>query len=399
MINVCIIGLGYVGLPILINLSKKFKTIGYDINKQRIEDLKKGKDLFNEFRKKTLKKSKINFTNSISLIKKSNIFIITVPTPINKKKQPDLTHLKDVCNKLSKIIKKKDIIIFESTVYPGLTNDFCIPLIEKNNNLKEGVDFYVGYSPERVNPGDKIHSLKNINKILAYPHNYLKKELIKVYSLISKKIILSNNIRETETAKVIENIQRDVNIGLINEFYLVCKRLNLDFNNVINLASSKWNFIKFKPGLVGGHCLPVDPYYFSFISKKNKLNTKITLAGRTINNLMTTVVKKEITEKLKKIDPQKNKKILFCGLTYKKNVADLRNSLGLKIFQSLKKNNKKIRGYDPLLNNLISKKNNLVISLKEFKSFDIYILVTNHSIISRNLKKLNKNKTIINILD
>jgi len=399
MINVCVIGLGYVGLPILINLSKKFKTIGYDINKQRIEDLKKGKDLFNEFRKKTLKKSKINFTNSINLIKKSNIFIITVPTPINKKKQPDLTHLKDVCNKLSKIIKKKDIIIFESTVYPGLTNDFCIPLIEKNNNLKEGVDFYVGYSPERVNPGDKIHSLKNINKILAYPHNYLKKELIKVYSLISKKIILSNNIRETETAKVIENIQRDVNIGLINEFYLVCKRLNLDFNNVINLASSKWNFIKFKPGLVGGHCLPVDPYYFSFISKKNKLNTKITLAGRTINNLMTTVVKKEITEKLKKIDPQKNKKILFCGLTYKKNVADLRNSLGLKIFQSLKKNNKKMRGYDPLLNNLISKKNNLVISLKEFKSFDIYILVTNHSIISRNLKKLNKNKTIINILD
>ena len=399
MINVCVIGLGYVGLPILINLSKKYKTIGYDINKQRIKDLKKGKDLFNEFTKKILKKSKINFTDSINSIKRSNLFIITVPTPINKRKQPDLTHLKDVCNKLSEIIKKKDIIIFESTVYPGLTNDFCIPLIEKNNNLKEGVDFYVGYSPERVNPGDKNHTLKNINKILAYPHNYLKKELIKVYSLISKKIILSKNISEAETAKVIENIQRDVNIGLINEFYLVCKRLNLDFNNVINLASSKWNFIKFKPGLVGGHCLPVDPYYFSFISKKNNYNTKITLAGRTTNNLMTTIVKKEISEKLKKIDPQKNKKILFCGLTYKKNVADLRNSLALKIFQSLKKNNKKIKGYDPTLNNLISKKNNLIISSKEFKSFDIYILATNHSIISRNLKKLSKNKTIINILD
>ena len=399
MINVCVIGLGYVGLPILINLSKKFKTIGYDINKQRIKDLKKGKDLFNEFTKKTLKKSKINFTDSINSIKRSNLFIITVPTPINKRKQPDLTHLKDVCNKLSKIIKKKDIIIFESTVYPGLTNDFCIPLIEKNNNLKEGVDFYVGYSPERVNPGDKNHTLKNINKILAYPHSYLKKELIKVYSLISKKIILSKNISEAETAKVIENIQRDVNIGLINEFYLVCKRLNLDFNNVINLASSKWNFIKFKPGLVGGHCLPVDPYYFSFISKKNNYNTKITLAGRTTNNLMTTIVKKEISEKLKKIDPQKDKKILFCGLTYKKNVSDLRNSLALKIFQSLKKNNKKIKGYDPTLNNLISKKNNLIISSKEFKSFDIYIIATNHSIISRNLKKLNKNKTIINILD
>ena len=399
MINVCVIGLGYVGLPISINLSKKFKTIGYDINKQRIKDLKKGKDLFNEFTKKTLKKSKINFTDSINSIKRSNLFIITVPTPINKRKQPDLSHLKDVCNKLSEIIKKKDIIIFESTVYPGLTNDFCIPLIEKNNNLKEGVDFYVGYSPERVNPGDKNHTLKNINKILAYPHSYLKKELIKVYSLISKKIILSKNISEAETAKVIENIQRDVNIGLINEFYLVCKRLNLDFNNVINLASSKWNFIKFKPGLVGGHCLPVDPYYFSFISKKNNYNTKITLAGRTTNNLMTTIVKKEISEKLKKIDPQKDKKILFCGLTYKKNVSDLRNSLALKIFQSLKKNNKKIKGYDPTLNNLISKKNNLIISSKEFKSFDIYIIATNHSIISRNLKKLNKNKTIINILD
>ena len=399
MINVCVIGLGYVGLPILVNLSKKFQTAGYDINKQRIDDLKKGNDLFNEFKKAKLKKNKIFFTNSINSIKKFNLFIITVPTPINKKKQPDLNHLKDVCNKLSKIIKKNDIIIFESTVYPGLTNNFCIPLIEKNNNLKEGVDFYVGYSPERVNPGDKNRTLKDINKILAYPHNYLKKELINVYSLISKKIIFSNNIRETETAKVIENIQRDVNIGLINEFYLVCKKLNLNFNNVIKLASSKWNFIKFKPGLVGGHCLPVDPYYFSFISKKNNFNTKITLAGRTINNLMTNIVKKEIVEKLKKLDPKKNKKILFCGLTYKKNVADLRNSLGLKIFQILKKNNKKIKGYDPMLNKKISKKNNLIISFNEFKRFDIYIIITNHSIISRNLKKLNKNKIIINILN
>ena len=399
MIKVCIIGLGYIGLSILINLSKKFKPIGYDINKQRIRDLKKGKDIFNEFKKSTLKKGKVIFTSSIHSIKKSNLFIITVPTPINNNKLPDLRHLKDVCNKLSKIIKKNDIIIFESTVYPGLTNDFCIPLIEKKNNLKEGRDFYVGYSPERVNPGDKSHSLKKINKILAYPHNYLKRELVNLYSLISKKIVFSNNIRETETAKVIENIQRDVNIGLINEVYLVCKKLNLNFNNVINLASSKWNFIKFNPGLVGGHCLPVDPYYFSFISKKNKFNTKITLAGRAINNLMATIVKKQIIKKLKKIDPKKNKKILFCGLTYKKNVADLRNSLGLKIFQDLRKKNKKIKGYDPILNNTISKKNNLVVSSKEFKSFDIYILVTNHSIILRNLKKLDKNKTIINVLD
>ena len=399
MFNVCVIGLGYVGLPILINLSKKFNPVGYDINEQRIKDLKRGIDIFNEFKKEEFKRKKITFTSSIKSIKKSNLYIVTVPTPISNKKLPDLRHLEDVCNNLSKIIQKNDIIIFESTVYPGLTNNFCIPLIEKNNNLKEGLDFFVGYSPERVNPGDKNHTLKNINKILAYPHNYKKKELIKMYSLLSKKIIFSKNIRETETAKVIENIQRDVNIGLINEFYLVCKKLNLNFNNVIKLASSKWNFIKFKPGLVGGHCLPVDPYYFSYISKKNNFNTKITLAGRTINNLMTTVVEKEIVQKLKKIDPKKNKKILFCGLTYKKDVADLRNSLALQIFKNLKRNNKKMKGYDPVLNNVISRKNNLVISMKEFKKFDIYIVVTNHSTIAGNLKKLNKKKIIINILN
>ena len=399
MFNVCVIGLGYVGLPILINLSKKFNPVGYDINEQRIKDLKRGIDIFNEFKKEELKRKKITFTSSIKSIKKSNLYIITVPTPISNKKLPDLRHLEDVCNNLSKIIQKNDIVIFESTVYPGLTNNFCIPLIEKNNNLKEGLDFFVGYSPERVNPGDKNHTLKNINKILAYPHNYKKKELIKMYSLLSKKIIFSKNIRETETAKVIENIQRDVNIGLINEFYLVCKKLNLNFNNVIKLASSKWNFIKFKPGLVGGHCLPVDPYYFSYISKKNNFNTKITLAGRTINNLMTTIIEKEIVQKLKKIDPKKNKKILFCGLTYKKDVADLRNSLALQIFKNLKKNNKKMKGYDPVLNNVISRKNNLVISMNEFKKFDIYIVVTNHSTIALNLKKLNKKKIIINILN
>ncbi len=399
MFNVCVIGLGYVGLPILINLSKKFNPVGYDINEQRIKDLKRGIDLFNEFKKEELKRKKITLTSSIKSIKKSNLYIVTVPTPISNKKLPDLRHLEDVCNNLSKIIQKNDIVIFESTVYPGLTNNFCIPLIEKNNNLKEGLDFFVGYSPERVNPGDKNHTLKNINKILAYPHNYKKKELIKMYSLLSKKIIFSKNIRETETAKVIENIQRDVNIGLINEFYLVCKKLNLNFNNVIKLASSKWNFIKFKPGLVGGHCLPVDPYYFSYISKKNNFNTKITLAGRTINNLMTTIVEKEIVQKLKKIDPKKNKKILFCGLTYKKDVADLRNSLALQIFKNLKRNNKKMKGYDPVLNNVISRKNNLVISMKEFKKFDIYIVVTNHSTIAGNLKKLNKKKIIINILN
>ena len=397
MIKPCIIGIGYVGLPILINISKKFTSTGFDINKKRINDLKNGKDIFKEFQKKDLIKNKIYFTNSLQSIKYCNLFIITVPTPIYKSKKPNLSHLKNVCNSLSKIIKKGDIIIFESTVYPGVTNDYCIPLLQKDNHLKEGKDFYVGYSPERVNPGDKKHSLKNINKILAYPHSYLKKELMGFYTLISKKIIFCKNIKEAETAKVIENIQRDVNIGLINEIYLVCQKLKLNFDNVIDLASSKWNFLRFKPGLVGGHCLPVDPYYFSYISKKNNFKTRITLAGRYINDSMTEIIKKKIVNELNRVDPNNIKKVLICGLSYKKNVADLRNSLSLKIFNKLKNKNKKIKGYDPLIDIKYAKKNSLITRSQDFLNFDVYILLTKHSILEKKIKKL-KNKIVINPL-
>ena len=397
IIKPCIIGLGYVGLPILLNLSKKYESIGYDNNRNRIKKLSKGKDFFNEFEKKELINKSIKYTNSLEAIKNYNLYIVTVPTPILKNKSPNLKHLKDVCSNLSKIIKKNDIIIFESTVYPGLTNDYCVPLLEKNNSSKEGLDFFVGYSPERVNPGDKNHDLSKINKILAYPHTYLKKDLIKLYSLISKKIIFSKNIKEAEAAKVIENIQRDVNIGLINEIYLVCKKLKLDFNNVIDLASTKWNFLRFRPGLVGGHCLPVDPYYFAYISKKNNFETKITLAGRSINDAMAKTIKSEIIYEIRKNNIDKRKKILVCGLSYKKDVADLRNSLSLKIYNDLKKKYKNIKGYDPLIDVSYKKKYNLINSKDEFLKFDIYILLTNHSIINKNLKLLPKNKIIINL--
>jgi len=394
----CIIGLGYVGLPILLNLSKRYDAIGYDNNHNRIKKLSKGEDFFNEFKKKELIDKSVKYTNSLETIKNYNLFIVTVPTPILKNKKPDLKHLKDVCSNLSKIIKKNDIIIFESTVYPGLTNDYCVPLLQKKNSWKEGLDFFVGYSPERVNPGDKNHDLNKINKILAYPYSYLKKELIKLYSLISKKIIFSENIKEAEAAKVIENIQRDVNIGLINEIYLVCKKLKLDFNNVIDLASTKWNFLRFSPGLVGGHCLPVDPYYLAYISKKNNFKTKITLAGRSINDAMAKTIKNGIIYEIRKNDINDKKKIVICGLSYKKDVADLRNSLSLKIYNDLKKKYKKIKGYDPLIDSSYKKKYNLINSRNEFLKFDIYILLTNHSIIEKNLKLLPKKKIIINLL-
>ena len=394
----CIIGLGYVGLPILLNLSKRYDAIGYDNNHNRIKKLSKGEDFFNEFKKKELTDKSVKYTNSLETIKNYNLFIVTVPTPILKNKKPDLKHLKDVCSNLSKIIKKNDIIIFESTVYPGLTNDYCVPLLQKKNSWKEGLDFFVGYSPERVNPGDKNHNLNKINKILAYPYSYLKKDLIKLYSLISKKIIFSENIKEAEAAKVIENIQRDVNIGLINEIYLVCKKLKLDFNNVIDLASTKWNFLRFSPGLVGGHCLPVDPYYLAYISKKNNFKTKITLAGRSINDAMAKTIKNEIIYEIRKNDINDKKKIVICGLSYKKDVADLRNSLSLKIYNDLKKKYKKIKGYDPLIDSSYKKKYNLINSRNQFLKFDIYILLTNHSIIEKNLKLLPKKKIIINLL-
>jgi UDP-N-acetyl-D-glucosamine/UDP-N-acetyl-D-galactosamine dehydrogenase len=398
MLKPCIIGLGYVGLPILLNLSKKIKTIGFDINKKRILDLKNSRDTFNEFKKRDFAKKKIFFTNDVFKAKSANFFIVAVPTPISKSKYPDLSHLKKVSENISKILKKGDIIFFESTVYPGVTNNLCKTILEKKSKLIEGKDFFIGYSPERVNPGDKNHSLKRIDKILAYPHKFKIKNIFSLYKNLAKKIIFTKNIEEAETAKVIENIQRDVNIGLMNEIFTVCKKLNINFNNVLNLAATKWNFIKYKPGLVGGHCLPVDPYYLSYISKVNKFDTKIILAGRSINNSMKKKIYTEINKLInKKIF--KNKKILLCGLTYKENVADLRNSMQLEIFKKLKKNKKNIFGFDPILNRDIAKKFNLISKDKDFKKFDIYIILTNHSLIKKKLKKLNNNKFIFNIFN
>ena len=390
----CIIGLGYVGLPILLNLANKYFSYGYDINLERINNLRKGIDTFNEYKKKDFKNKKIKFLNKLKYLSDCNLFIITVPTPVFKNKDPDLSHLRDVCKKLSTVIKNNDIIIFESTVYPGITNKFCIPLLESNNNLKEGKDFYVGYSPERVNPGDKKHTLKNINKILAYPHNYKKKEILKFYSNLGKKIIFTKKIKEAETAKVIENIQRDVNIGLINEIYLSCKKMNINFTDVIKLASTKWNFIKFQPGLVGGHCLPVDPYYFAYISKKNKAMSKITLAGRSTNDSMQDYIYKKIVNGIKKY---KNKKILICGLTYKENVSDLRNSLAYNIYKKLKKNNLKIIGYDPLIDSNLARKKGILTEVPNLKKFDLFIVLTNHDRIKKYLKKIKKGKVIFPI--
>lgn len=385
MFKVCVIGLGYVGLPILLNLSKRYKSIGFDLNLRRIKTLKKKIDINFENNLKKISYKKVLFTNDKFFFSKSNLFIVAVPTPTLKNKKPNLEYLKNACLNLSKYLKKNDIIIFESTVFPGITEDICIPILESKNHLKHGNDFFVGYSPERINPGDKKHNLSNISKILAYPYNYKVNELKKLYRLISKKLILTKFIKEAEAAKVIENIQRDVNIALMNEIFLICKKLKLNFENIYSLASTKWNFLKFRPGLVGGHCLPEDPYYLSYISKKNNFNPKIILLGRKVNDFMFFYVKKEIQN----IINQKrlhNKKLLICGLTYKPDVADIRNSLAMKIFNNLVKKN--IYGYDPLLKQTKNLNKKIYTFKKIPKKFDYYIILTKHKKIINQLQNI-----------
>ena len=279
LIKPCIIGLGYVGLPIYMALSKKFKTCGFDINKSRVKNLQRKIDNNLEFKKKDFtSKYGSYFTFDKKNLGDFNFFIITVPTPLNQNLTPDLSYIKSATEILSKNLKKNSIIILESTVYPGITETLCKRIIERKSKiLIENKDFFLGYSPERINPGDNKHRLNKINKIVAFKNKKKLKDVISVYKNLGKKIIYTNKIKEAETAKVIENIQRDLNISLINELYTFCDKTKIDFKEVMKLASTKWNFIRFNPGLVGGHCLPVDPYYFSFIAKKkftqNKSNT------------------------------------------------------------------------------------------------------------------------------
>ena len=369
-----VIGLGYVGLPIFLRLIKKFKCTGFDINSQRILQLKKGIDQNKEFTKKDLiLTNDSTFSNKLKKSSFNRFYIITVPTPVLTNKKPDLRPLKVACENLKKVIKDGDIIFFESTVYPGLTRSL-------NQKYFKNKKIYLGYSPERINPGDKKNTIKTIKKIVSFDPcpKKIKSNILNVYRTITKNIILSNSIENAEMSKVIENIQRDINIAFMNEILMISKKLNLNFKEVIKLAKTKWNFLNFSPGLVGGHCLPVDPFYLYHLAKRKNHNAKFMLAGRSVNDELSKFIKDEIKKKIRKI---KANKILILGLSYKANVADSRNSLAIKIYLDLKKIYKKnLFGYDPIIDQKNQNKYKLIKSLANIDTYDLIIPLVNHKI-------------------
>ena len=397
MIKICVIGLGYVGLPLCLTISKKYETIGFDINSKRISNLKKKRDKNNEFKKNEFKNKKIKFASKISEIKNCNFYIICVPTPVTKKNIPNLNPIKKSFETLSKILKKDDIVVLESTVYPGVTSNFT-KYLEKKTKLINNKDFFICYSPERINPGDKKNNLTKINKIFAI--NSKNKKIINrikdVYKNFCKNLIITSLIKEAETAKVIENIQRDLNIAFFNEILMISNKLKINFSEVIRLAKTKWNFIHFQPGLVGGHCLPVDPFYLSYIANKKKFKTITALAGRKTNDNMENYVlnlfKKFINNKKYR---KNNCKILILGLSYKYGVTDMRNSINLRIFHKIKKIYKNTTAFDPFITD---KKLNNKNSIKKIQFFDVVIFLTKGKIYKNLFDKLSKKKSLA-ILD
>ena len=335
-----IIGLGYVGLPLALEFAKKRKVIGFDINEKRIEELNSGIDKNLEFNRDELQGVKqFNFTYSEEDLKSANCYIIAVPTPIDEFKKPDLKPLLKATEMTSRIIKKGDLIIYESTVYPGCVEEECAPILEKFSGLKFNQDFFCGYSPERINPGDKIHTISNIKKITSGSTPKIADLVDDLYNeIITVGTHKTPSIKVAEAAKVIENTQRDVNIALINELSILFNKLNIDTQEVLKAAGTKWNFLPFKPGLVGGHCIGVDPYYLTYKAESIGYHPKIILVGRELNDNMGSYVASELVRIMEKKNIQiKGAKILIMGLTFKENCPDIRNSGVQNVITELKK--------------------------------------------------------------
>ncbi|MBU2711394.1 Vi polysaccharide biosynthesis UDP-N-acetylglucosamine C-6 dehydrogenase TviB [Zooshikella harenae] len=345
-----VIGLGYVGLPLAVEFGKKFNTVGFDIHEQRITELKQGIDRTLEVEAEELKQaSKLTYSAKLEDLSTCNIYIVTVPTPIDRFKKPDLTPLTKASEALAKVISKGDIVIYESTVYPGATEEHCIPIIERDSGLVFNQDFFAGYSPERINPGDKEHRLVNIKKVTSGSTPEIAEIVDQIYaSIIVAGTHKASSIKVAEAAKVIENTQRDLNIALINELALIFEKLGIDTLEVLEAAGTKWNFLPFRPGLVGGHCIGVDPYYLTHKAQEIGYRPEVILAGRRINDRMGSYV----AERLIKLMIQKKihiaeAKVLMLGLTFKENCPDLRNTKAIDIIEELQAWGVQVDIYDP----------------------------------------------------
>jgi UDP-N-acetyl-D-galactosamine dehydrogenase len=349
-----VVGLGYVGLPLAVEFGKHFDTTGFDVKAGRIAELKAGRDSTLEVSKPELKSAtQLTFTTDLAALKRCQVYIITVPTPIDGYKRPDLTPLVKASESVGKVLKKGDVVVYESTVYPGCTEEVCVPILERESGLKFNKDFFAGYSPERINPGDKEHRLPTIKKVTSGSTPDVADFVNKLYSsIITAGTHKASSIKVAEAAKVIENTQRDVNIALINELALIFNRLGIDTEEVLNAAGSKWNFLPFRPGLVGGHCIGVDPYYLTHKAQEIGYHPEMILAGRRLNDNMALYVADQITKLMasKRIHVN-GSRALVLGVTFKENCPDIRNSKVVDVVRELQKNGADVDIYDPWADN------------------------------------------------
>ena len=403
-IKIAVIGLGYVGLPLAVEFGKFFHTIGFDIRKKRIKELLTGNDSTLEVDFAELQEAKyLNYTNDAKKMDSSNFFVITVPTPIDQKKKPDLKPLISASEIVGSFIKKDDIVVYESTVYPGATEEVCVPILEKTSNLKFNEDFYCGYSPERINPGDKEHRLTSIKKVTSGS----LPRIADIVDSIYKKIIKAGthkapSIKVAEASKVIENTQRDINIALINELALIFNKLDIDTESVLEAAGTKWNFLPFRPGLVGGHCIGVDPYYLTHKAIEVGYSPDIILAGRKLNdNMGNYVVHQVISLMHKKGIKTMGSKILILGLSFKENCPDLRNTRVVDVVNGLIKKNCSVDVFDPWIDKIEASKEYGINPINEpVKSkYDAIILAVSHKEFTKlkveQIRSYGKNKHVI----
>jgi UDP-N-acetyl-D-galactosamine dehydrogenase len=379
-----VVGLGYVGLPLAIEFGKHFATIGFDIKRERISELRAGRDSTLEIDKNDFHAAKnLKFTFQAQDLKNCTVFVITVPTPIDEYKRPDLTPLVGASEIVATVLKKGDVVIYESTVYPGCTEEICVPILERGSGLKFNESFFVGYSPERINPGDKEHKLTTIRKVTSGSSPDAAKFVDKLYaSIITAGTYRASSIRVAEAAKVIENTQRDVNIALINELALIFKRLGIDTEEVLRAAGTKWNFLPFRPGLVGGHCIGVDPYYLTHKAQEIGYHPEMILAGRRLNDTMGLYVAVEVVKLMaaRRIHI-KGARVLVLGLTFKENCPDIRNSKVVDLIRELEKYGALVQVYDPWVKPAAARHEYGIKSIRSLRrgSYDAAIVAVGHN--------------------